>query len=544
MTTQTEQSNSGLVTHTGAIVHVPLDRIVESTTNPRRHAFDKTKLAELTESVRRHGILQPILLRPRGAYNHDPKDRFEVVCGARRFRAAKDAELVSIPASVVTLADQEVLEIQVIENLQREDLHPLEEAEGYRTLCKMHGYTAEQLAAKVGKSKAYIYARMKLCALPEAAKKLFWDNKLDASRALLVARIPDPKQAEKAAKEITKVDAWRGGVMGYREAREHIQHHYMLELRGAPFDVKDASLVPAAGACAVCPKRTGNQPDIFGDCRADVCTDPACYRGKTDAQWAREKASAEARGVKVIEGKAAEHIDLEDRGGHPWWDEKKRSWAKLLKDVDVPTYLVRTPHGDIRKGFKPDEAIALARKAGLKIGPREGTRQVNASGQEIAQVRQHRLRLKAIKATVVELVAKAEALKNPKAFLRFVAEEVTGGGLAVDVVARRRGLSLSRGYAAPVKKRKEALDQMTDRQLVGLIVEIIATDSPYGPYAGYGRGWTAACALCGIDMKARERAVAKEAPAKKKAAKKPAKAAIQTVAPRNLAKRGKKARNG
>jgi hypothetical protein len=125
-----------------------------------------------------------------------------------------------------------------------------------------------------------------------------------------------------------------------------------------------------------------------------------------------------------------------------------------------------------------------------------------------------------------------------------VAEEVTGGGLAVDAVQKRRGLALSRGYGAPVKKRTEALDQMTDRQLVGLIVEVIAMDQPSSTYAGYGRGWTAACTLCGIDMKARERAVAKEAPAKKKAAKKPAKAAIQTVAPRNLAKRGKKARNG
>src|SRR4029077_2484737 len=102
----------------------------------------------------------------------------------RRWRAAKAAGLVEIPATVRVLDDEAVLEIQVIENLQRSDLHPLEEARGYQQLVEKHGHSVEEIAAKVHKSKGYVYGRLKLCALPEAAADLFLAGKLDASRAL------------------------------------------------------------------------------------------------------------------------------------------------------------------------------------------------------------------------------------------------------------------------------------------------------------------------------------------------------------------------
>jgi ParB/RepB/Spo0J family partition protein len=234
-------------------------------------------MAELTQSVKEHGVLQPVLVRPLKG------ERFELVCGERRYRAAKAAGLPELPAAIRALSDVQVLEVQVIENLQRDDLHPLEEAEGYERLMKQHGYTAEQIAGKVHKSRRYVFGRTQLLALLPPARKAFYDGKLNASTALLVARVPHQLQAE-ALKDL--VDGrYRGAEpLSYREALEHIQRTYTLRLADAPFKTSDAELLPTAGACGPCPKRTGNQPELFGDIKgADVCTDPSCFNAKRTA---------------------------------------------------------------------------------------------------------------------------------------------------------------------------------------------------------------------------------------------------------------------
>ena len=154
----------------------------------------------MTESVKKHGVLQPPLVRP----SPDGGGQFELVAGERRWRAAQAAGLVEMMTICRPLSDREALEIQVIENLQRADLHPLEEAEGYERLLTEHEYTAATIADKVGKSATYVYARLKLCALTSANRKLFYDCKLNPSTALLLARIPVPELQDEAGKEITK----------------------------------------------------------------------------------------------------------------------------------------------------------------------------------------------------------------------------------------------------------------------------------------------------------------------------------------------------
>jgi len=162
---------------------VELKDIKSSPYNSRK-TFDAEKMKELVASVEEKGILNPILLRPKG-------DRYEIVCGERRFRAATTAGLKDIPAVVRILTDQQALECMVIENLQREDVHPLEEAEGYEALMKKHGYkTVEDIAAKIGKSRAYVYGRLKLCDLIPENRKIFYSGKFSPSVALLVAKVP------------------------------------------------------------------------------------------------------------------------------------------------------------------------------------------------------------------------------------------------------------------------------------------------------------------------------------------------------------------
>lgn len=270
---------------------VSIEKIIITNLNPRNH-FNAVKLKELADSIKEKGILQPLLLRPKYEDGSNYTDIYKLVCGERRLRAAKMASLTDVPAIIRELDDNQVLEIQIIENLQRDDLHPLEEAEGYEELIKKNVYSSiDELAAKIGKSKSYIYQRMKLCSLISKTREMFYDGTLTPSTALLIARIPEEMQLE-AAEKITD-DKRLGGAMTYIQAKRYIQDNYMLQLKAAPFNIKDKNLLPEAGKCADCPKRTGNQVDLFADITdsKDICTDPICFKKKEAAQLAKDKAA-------------------------------------------------------------------------------------------------------------------------------------------------------------------------------------------------------------------------------------------------------------
>jgi ParB/RepB/Spo0J family partition protein len=264
--------------------------IVPSKTNPRKR-FDPVPLQELADNIAKHGILMAILCRPLPG---STDGTLEIIAGERRWRAAALAGLAEVPIRVVYVDDLDMLELQIIENLQRQDLHELEEAESYEALLLAHkgdaGYGVDEIAAKVGKSRAYVYARLKLCALRPKARTAFYDGELTASTALLLARIPVPDLQDKALKEITK---GHDGVMSYRAAADHVQRTYMLRLDQAKFKIADATLLPGAGACTECPKRTGANPDLFSDVgSADVCTDPLCFGNKRVAHGERIRHAA------------------------------------------------------------------------------------------------------------------------------------------------------------------------------------------------------------------------------------------------------------
>lgn len=320
-------------TEQASVDFLPLSAIRKSPTNPRKR-FVESKHLEMVESVKRHGVMQPVLLRPWP----DEPGVFELVAGERRYRAASAAKLELLPALVRNLSDDEVLHVQIVENLQRDDLHPLEEADGYKVLAD-RGHTLDQIAAEVSQTKGYVAQRLKLCALADSTRKLFYEEKLTAATALMIARLPVDLQ-DKAAKEITApyID---GEPRTAKSASQHIQRMYMLRLDEAPFKTSDAELVPAAGACGPCPKRTGNQPDLFGDVKSkEVCTDPACFAKKRDAAAAQKRADAEAAGRKVITGKEAKRILPSEWSGAQngyvklddtcYDDPKRRSFRQIL----------------------------------------------------------------------------------------------------------------------------------------------------------------------------------------------------------------------
>ncbi|MCP2034472.1 ParB family chromosome partitioning protein [Planomicrobium sp. HSC-17F08] len=174
--------------------------ITQIRTNPYqpRKVFDETALQELSESIKEHGILQPVVVRKSGKH-------FELVVGERRFRAAKLAKLTEVPALVKELTDQQMMELAILENLQREDLTPIEEAEAYQKLMEALNITQEQLAFRLGKSRPHIANHIRLLALPENVRDMISDKKLTMGhgRTLLGLRLKKliPETAEKVVKE-------------------------------------------------------------------------------------------------------------------------------------------------------------------------------------------------------------------------------------------------------------------------------------------------------------------------------------------------------
>lgn len=269
---------------------IPLSVLVPSSTNPRQH-FDEDDLKELSETIRKSGVYQAILARPKD-------NTLEIVFGERRYRASVLAGKETIPALIREMTDVEVLEAQLVENLQRRDVHPMEEAEGYKRLLDLKDptFTVEQIAAKVGKTPAYVTTRLKLTDLCDDAAAAFYQDHIGVGHALLLAKLPEEQQ--KPALKACFKDVYTGNgenkpsriLLPVRNLQGWIDSNILLVLKDAPFNKRDGQLVPTAGSCADCPKRTGHNKLLFGDDlgrQGDRCTDPACYQAKVDAHVAK-----------------------------------------------------------------------------------------------------------------------------------------------------------------------------------------------------------------------------------------------------------------
>ena len=170
----------------GGVRELDIASIRPNPSQPRIR-FDEIAIGELAQSIREHGVLQPILVRPNG-------DSFEIVAGERRWRAAQKAGLHSIPAMVREIDDAGTAEIALIENIQREDLNAIEEAEGYRQLIERFGHTQDALANLVHKSRSHVANHLRLLDLPEFVRQSLLQGDISMGHARAVAAAPDPEQ--------------------------------------------------------------------------------------------------------------------------------------------------------------------------------------------------------------------------------------------------------------------------------------------------------------------------------------------------------------
>lgn len=182
---------------------LPLAQLEPCPFQPRRN-FESQALNELAESLKKHGVLQPLLVRPL----EDKPGQYQIVAGERRWRAAQRAKLHELPVVIRDLSDKSVLEIGLIENLQRENLQPLEEADTYKKLIDEHEYTQEELSEIIGKSRAHIANMMRLLVLPDSVKAFLMTGKMTAGHARALITLDNPLPlAERVVKEGLSVRA-------------------------------------------------------------------------------------------------------------------------------------------------------------------------------------------------------------------------------------------------------------------------------------------------------------------------------------------------
>lgn len=500
----------------------------ESPLNNRRH-FDEAALKDLAASIASKGILTPLLVRQ----NANGDGRYEILAGARRFRAATAAELPELPVVVRRFTDDEALEVVVIENLQRQDVAPLEEAEGYRALLDRPGYDVAGIAAKIGKSEAYVYQRLKLCELIEPAKKALREDKITPGHALLLARLQpqDQKQALKNCFE----DRWSPSgtirlTLPVRALSSWIHSNLQLELKSAPFDTNDGQLVPGAGTCAACPKRSGFAPALFPDITGkDVCTDRTCFREKVAAHLAREKERLASGGEDVVEISTRHGTEEKGQPLPPHrWTEIKRGQKKC---DSARTALVTAGDRDLAKVLTvcTDQSCGEHGHSGHSGGmysttasPAEKARRAKEQEKQRQAAELRRRIFLAVHAAAPNTLSRAEHDDLLAGYLEEMQQDSIRAlvqALGIDPVKRKRygGDATYAAWEDTAKKWAKSLDD--DGVVRALIILPLVPGLEGRDWISDRRkGMLRKAALYGVDVKAIEKAI--DAEAKERAAKK------------------------
>lgn len=294
------------------LMDISLIKVPES--GNHRQYFTEEGMKELEQNIKQHGVLEPILLRPDGGDLKDKK--FLLIAGERRLRAAKAAGLKQIPARIMDVTEDVAHEIQVAENLQRQNLGPIEEAVAFKRLHERLQSPAA-VAATLDKSVPYVVRALSLLELPEPVKVMIETGELTAAHGHQLARVPE-KNREALIRFATTRNEWSKQYPSVDDLKNVIEQKVEHDLKTAlfPKETEYAGLM----ACGICPHNTGNQGVLFDGAVSGKCTNPACFNRKTSAalQDFADKAQKRFPGFKVM-GMISHpgYMDLKDVKGHP-----------------------------------------------------------------------------------------------------------------------------------------------------------------------------------------------------------------------------------
>ncbi len=260
----------------------------ESETNPRdKKDFEGPAFDDLVASIKEKGVIVPVLARRR---KKDAKE-FEIIVGSRRLKAARVAGLLDIPAKIVEMGDVEAREVQIIENLQRKDVHPLDEGFGYRQLIEKSDYDVENLAIKVGKPQGYIRQRLFLTNLTERPANAYRKGEIADGHAVLVARL-SPLDQSNAMRYLR--DSF--SLPSVKQFKEWIEEEFYHPLAFQPW-LKDKEANKAVGKCIEC---SPNLNTLFGEVKEGSCTDLKCWKRKMGRYILHQIAKSRKQGVELL----------------------------------------------------------------------------------------------------------------------------------------------------------------------------------------------------------------------------------------------------
>lgn len=374
---------------------LPPSRIAASPTaaqRVRRAGYGADAAAELLASVRAHGVLQPLLvrvvaretdgvLRPveTRVMGSGPGAEFELVAGERRLEAAKAAGLATVPCVVAFgMSDARALEAQMVENIQREGLAPLAEAEGVAALAGA-GLSAAMIAERLGRSKSHVLARLKLRRLCDEGREALAGGLLDAATAVLVARIPRDRDQIAAVRRLTR-ENWNGDLPSHREAKAIVAREWMRSVAVVPWDRGRAGMAVGldwdgglAPACVDCQHRAGNDRESYPDSDPWLCARPDCHDAKTALAVRENEDELRAEGRATV---PAADVYANDawRCNEEWVELGARvdrvGGEVLLRDVvpaeHVRTVVRRTPSGhvEVNEVVRDKHALSAVSDAG------------------------------------------------------------------------------------------------------------------------------------------------------------------------------------
>lgn len=534
------------MTNTSEYRNLPLASLTESSNNPRR-TFDEAALNELAESIKTQGILAPLVVRPVGQH-------FEIVAGARRYRAAHLAGLETAPVRIVELTDAQALETSIVENLQRRDVHPLDEAQGFAALMRLEEpkYSIEQIGAKVGKNPVYVAARLRLIELAPAVVEAFANDEIGVGHALLLAKLQPEQQEEALAacyqEQYGGTNKTKRLLLPVRQLQQWIEHNILLELASAPFSKEDSQLLPEAGACLDCPKRTGHNTLLFaeiGSGQPDRCSDPKCYAAKVEAHI-RETIAAKPRMVQISTTYGAQkdgcavvprnkYVEIRplpnsDKPTNP----KQRDWPeyKTCKFTTEAIVTEGSEKGELRRVCaNPECPVHHARKQ-----PTTADAVIKA---EQEQRRREEAIAQATGLRVLSAIVDAVPVRLMKRDLLFVVDHLATmlDERRLAIVLRQHGIGKATATAAdaPAKLLAAFIRKADESTLGHLLVEIVILHSTHSP-ADSGKVLKEAADLYKVDVNAITAKVKQEFAAKDKAK------AVKKAAPQSPAKAVKRTR--
>lgn len=292
------------------IQNLSVEKVITDPMQPRK-TFNESLLNGLSESIKKHGVLQPITVRKSGS-------EFVIVMGERRYRASKLANKKTIPCIVREYKNNDVLEVQIIENLQRQDVELTEEAEAIAFLSEK--YVPSEIAKRLGRSDNFIRQRIKLAGLIEGFKKFVRKGEMTISLGVGVALF-EPEEQQMMLETM-------GEDFNTHQVNRMIKEQ-TFDLEKAPFDVADKKLIVKAGACNECPFNAANQGNLFGDGKM-VCTKSACYESKKSKSF-----------LKLIEKSKKEKIILIPEIQKYWADEERNQLViAQLENSGLKVYLL------------------------------------------------------------------------------------------------------------------------------------------------------------------------------------------------------------